>query len=139
MARNDSQGETEMTALRVDKWLWAARFFKTRGLATSALDGGKVQVNGQRVKPSRAVRVGDAVQVRRGHDVMTVVVAGLSERRGPATVAQQLYEETEASQQARAEAAAQRRVLRESADLISPAQRPSKKDRREIRRLTGKE
>ncbi len=133
------QEDAAKSGLRVDKWLWAARFYKTRGLATAAIEGGKVQVNGQRVKPSRLLRPGDSLTIRRDLEVMTVQVNALTERRGPATVAQTLYTETEESQAARAEAAAERRLQHTVAEQARPSHRPTKKDRREIRRLTGKE
>ncbi|MGF1547532.1 MAG: RNA-binding S4 domain-containing protein [Thiotrichales bacterium] len=122
--------------IRLDKWLWAARFFKTRALATAAIAGGKVQVDAQRVKPSRAVNLGDRVQLRRGFEELTVIVRGLSERRGPASVAQALYEETPESLAARAENAAQRRLQREG--MIPSEHRPSGRDRQRIRALSGK-
>ncbi len=129
----------ENPALRIDKWLWAARFFKTRGLATTAIDGGKVHVNGQRVKPSRAIRPGDEIEITRDRDAMTVIVQDISDRRGPAPVAQTLYTETQASQTARAQAAEQRRLQRDAVGALRPQQRPNKKDRRELRRLVGRE
>src|SRR4030088_1292175 len=103
MALNDRYAGTvrrsgEQAAGRggIDKWRWAARFFKTRGLASEAVDGGKVHVNGERVKAARAVRLGDRLEIRRGPEVVEVLVLSLSDRRGPATTAQALYEETEA-------------------------------------------
>jgi len=83
--------------VRIDKWLWAARFYKTRSLASEAIKGGKVHVNGNRTKPSREVELGDTLILRQGFDEKTVVVQALSDKRGPATVAQQLYSETEES------------------------------------------
>ena len=91
----------DATSVRIDKWLWAARFFTTRALATEAVAGGKVEVNGERVKPARAVKPGDTVSVRLGPYLHEVVVRGLSDKRGPASVAQGLYEETKASREAR--------------------------------------
>ena len=84
-------------SVRLDKWLWAARFFKTRALASAAVSGGKVHSNGQSLKPSRAVRQGDRFEIRRGFECFEVVVTGLSERRGPASSAQSLYHETDSS------------------------------------------
>lgn len=119
--------------IRLDKWLWAARFFKTRSLATEAIDGGKVQVNGERVKPARAVRVGERMSVRIGPYVWEIVVRGLSDRRGPAPEAQKLYEETPASLTERLATADRIRAARP----VNPLQkgRPTKKDRRELDRL----
>ncbi len=123
--------------VRLDKWLWAARFFKTRALATEAIGGGKVHVNEQRVKPARAVNVGDVIEVWRGLDRYTIVVEGLSSRRGPAREAQKLYRETPESIASREEAAALRKMQYQGA-RPSP-HRPSGRDRRRIRSLTGKE
>lgn len=120
-----------MEGLRIDKWLWAARFYKTRGLATDEVVLGRVQVNGQVVKASREVRVGDTVAVRREAVTRTVVVRGLSSVRGPAPVAQQLYEETPESLAAREQAAEQRRYAREPALAIEHG-RPTKRERREL-------
>ena len=122
-------------AVRLDKWLWAARFFKTRSLATAAVTAGEVRVARERVKPARMVREGDEVQVRRGDDVMDIVVRAVSEVRGPAPVAQRLYDETDASRRRRAEAAERRRLAREPALDIKG--RPTKRDARVLRRLRG--
>jgi ribosome-associated heat shock protein Hsp15 len=120
--------------MRIDRWLWAARFFKTRGLATDAVAGGHVRVNGDRVKPAKDVRAGDTVDVRVRETRFTVVVQGLAERRGPAKVAATLYEETAESVAARAAAAAERRLSRApGAALGGP--RPTKLDRRRIEAL----
>jgi ribosome-associated heat shock protein Hsp15 len=120
-----------MEKLRIDKWLWAARFFKTRSLATDEIDKGRVEINGQEVKPAREVKVGDTVAVRREGVTRTVVVKGVSDVRGPAPVAQQLYEETPESLQERQKAADQRRYAREPALSIEHG-RPTKRGRREI-------
>jgi len=117
--------------VRIDKWLWAARFFKTRSLASEAVSGGKVHVNGSRVKPAKTVAVGDSLRIQRGEVEMVVSVLALSERRGPATEAQELYEETEASRLAREANREQRRLL--AAERAAPAGRPNKRDRRLIR------
>src|SRR5690242_6128227 len=93
--------------VRVDKWLWAARFYKTRSLATEAVDGGKVEVNGERAKPAKAVKPGDEIRLRLGPYEHILIVRGLADRRGPASVAQSLYEETEASRDARQRLAGQ--------------------------------
>ncbi|HHH47636.1 MAG TPA: RNA-binding protein [Gammaproteobacteria bacterium] len=122
--------------VRLDKWLWAARFFKTRGLASEAIKGGKIELNGSRAKPSREVRVGDELQIRQGFDEKTVIVRDLSDRRGPAPVAQQLYEETAESIVAREKAAEQRRLANAYRE---PGQgRPTKRQRRQIHGFTGK-
>ena len=117
--------------LRIDKWLWAARFYKTRSLATDEIDKGRVSINGQEAKPAREVKVGDTVTLRREGVTRTVVVKGLSDVRGPAPVAQQLYEETEESRQERERAAEQRRFAREPALAIEHG-RPTKRGRREL-------
>lgn len=123
--------------VRLDKWLWAARFYKTRSLATAAVSAGEVRVARERVKPARDVKTGDELQIRRGDDVMDVVVRGLSSVRGPAPVAQGLYEESEESRQRRARAAERRALVREPAlDLKG---RPTKRDARVLRRLRGGE
>ena len=121
--------------VRLDKWLWAARFYKTRSLATAAINAGEVRVARERVKPARDVKVGDELQVRRGDDVMEIVVRELSSVRGAAPVAQRLYDETGESRQRRARAAERRALAREPAlDLKG---RPTKRDARELRRLRG--
>lgn len=125
-----------MDRLRIDKWLWAARFFKTRSLATDEIDKGRVAVNGQEAKPAREVKVGDTVAIRREGLTRTVVVRGLSGVRGPAPVAQQLYEETPESIAERAEAAQQRRYAREPALAIEHG-RPTKRGRRELDAARG--
>ncbi|HWK53531.1 MAG TPA: S4 domain-containing protein, partial [Hyphomicrobiales bacterium] len=115
------------------KWLWAARFFKTRSLAKAAIEGGKVHCNGERCKSSREVGVGAKLQIRQGLDARTVIVRGLSEQRGGAPQAALLYEETAESLAAREEAAAQRRLLHQAQD--PQAGRPTKQDRRRIHRF----
>jgi ribosome-associated heat shock protein Hsp15 len=117
--------------LRIDKWVWAARFFKTRGLATEAVLAGHVHLNGARVKPSKEVRLGDELELRIGTTQWTVVVDGLAEKRGPAKVAQELYTETEASRLAREQQALQRKLAPPplGADLGG---RPTKLDRRRL-------
>jgi ribosome-associated heat shock protein Hsp15 len=119
-----------MDQVRIDKWLWAARFFKTRGAATDAVAAGHVQVNGVRVKPSKDVRVGDAVELRVGTVSWSVAVTALSDKRGPAAVARTLYAETPESAKAREEQALQRRLTRPlGADL---GERPTKQARRRL-------
>lgn len=120
-----------MDKLRIDKWLWAARFYKTRTLASEEIARGRVAVNGQEVKPAREVKVGDTVAIRQGPLARTVVVKGLSGVRGPAPVAQQLYEETPESVRARELAAEQRRLAPEPALTIEQG-RPTKRGRREL-------
>ena len=120
--------------VRIDKWLWAARFFKTRSLAADAIGGGKVEVNGDRVKNAKLLQLGDEVRVRLGPFEHVVIVRGLSERRGPATVAATLYEETAASVAARAHHAEQLRMA-PAAFVYEEKGRPTKRDRREIERF----
>jgi ribosome-associated heat shock protein Hsp15 len=120
-----------MDKLRIDKWLWAARFYKTRTLASEEVARGRVTVNGQEVKPAREVKPGDTVALRQGTVVRTVMVKGLSGVRGPAPVAQQLYEETPESLRAREAAAEQRRLAPEPALSIEQG-RPTKRGRREL-------
>ena len=119
-------------SVRIDKWLWAARFYKTRSLAATAVNGGKVHVNGARVKPSRPVRPGDRLHIQRDPFTLDVTVLGLAEKRGPARVAQTLYEESEDSIRRREELAALRRYERLSS---GPERRPGKHGRRQLRRL----
>lgn len=119
--------------VRIDRWLWAARFFKTRSLAKNAVEGGKVHIDGARVKPAKEVHVGQKVTISRGQFESTVVVAGLSQQRGPATIAQTLYEETQASIETRQALSARLRM--ERAGLKVPTHRPSKKERRDLRKL----
>ena len=120
-----------MDKLRVDKWLWAARFYKTRSLATEEIAKGRVEVNGAEVKPARELKAGDTVTLRQGPVTRTVVVKGLSNLRGPAPVAQQLYAETADSLAARQHAAEQRRLSPEPAHSIEHG-RPTKRGRREL-------
>jgi ribosome-associated heat shock protein Hsp15 len=126
----------ESGKVRLDKWLWAARFFKTRALATEAINGGHVHLNGQRPKPARALAVGDELTVRKGQEEFRIIVRELSERRGPATVAQQLYQESEESRRQREELREQRRLM--AAAAPRPAKRPDKKGRRKIIRFINK-
>jgi ribosome-associated heat shock protein Hsp15 len=120
-----------MDSLRIDKWLWAARFYKTRSLACDEVTKHRVQINGQDVKPAREVKVGDTLTVRQGHITKTIVVKGISAARGPAPVAQQLYEETPESMTLRAKLAEQNRMAFEPAHSIEHG-RPTKRDRRQI-------
>ena len=118
----------EQPSFRVDRWLWAARFFRTRSLAKSAVAGGKVHVDDQRVKPAKELRIGQTVRIHKDGVVFTVVVQNLSEQRGSAAIAQTLYEETSNSVEQRQAAVSERRMTR--AGLHIPAQRPNKRDRR---------
>lgn len=119
-----------MTSVRMDKWLWAARFFKTRGLASKACDLGRIRSNGVEAKPSRDVKAGDKLHVKNEGGEFEIEVLELSEVRGPAAVAQALYRETEASKAARAKAAEERKAMQQFMPL--PEHRPSKRDRRRI-------
>ena len=137
--RRNEDDEDERDAddrVRVDKWLWAARFFKTRALAAEAIEGGKVEVNGERAKRARALQVGDRLWLRMGAFEHHLVVRGLSNRRGPASEAQQLYEETEASRKAREALALQMRSVQSN---FSWDGKPTKKERREIDKFRGRE
>jgi ribosome-associated heat shock protein Hsp15 len=125
--------QTEDNTLRLDKWLWAARFFKTRALATAAVAGGKVKVNGERVKAAKAIRPGDALNIHIGPYEYVVRVLALSARRGPAAQAAKLYEESESSQAARNELAT--RLAAERRLVTPPKGRPGKKERRQIIRF----
>jgi ribosome-associated heat shock protein Hsp15 len=125
-----------MTSVRIDKWLWAARFFKTRSLAARACELGRVQSNGQPAKPAREVRIGDMVGVTNDGGEFHVEVLLLSDVRGPASVAQTLYRETEASRELRAKVAAERKAMKQFEEL--PAGRPSKRDRRRIIQFRGR-
>lgn len=120
-----------MERLRIDKWLWAARFYKTRSLAVEEIDKGRIEINGQQAKPAREVKVGDTVAMRREGVTRTVVVKGLSGVRGPAPVAQQLYEETPESLREREQAAEQRRYAPEPSLSIEHG-RPTKRGRRDL-------
>lgn len=119
--------------VRLDKWLWAARFFKTRSLAKSAVEGGKVHYNGARAKPSRIVEPGALIRLRQGFDEKVVEVQALSDKRGPAPEARMLYEETADSVERREQNAEMRRAARMS--QTAPDHKPTKKERRDIRRF----
>lgn len=122
--------------VRLDKWLWAARFFKTRALAGAAVTGGKVHLGGHRIKPSRNVKIDDCFEIQRGYERFEVIVTAISDRRGSAVEAQDLYHETDASVARRAGEAEKRKL----AALAQPRSegRPDKKQRRQIHRFTGK-
>ncbi len=123
-------------SVRLDKWLWAARFYKTRALATEAINGGHVHLNGTRPKPSRAVQTGDELVIRRGPETYQISVEALSRRRGPAAEARKLYHEAEESYQRRQDEREQRRL--EAAAQPQVARRPDKQGRRKIIRFTNK-
>ena len=123
--------------VRIDKWLWAARFFKTRALASDAVNGGKVHLNGQRIKASRAVKINDLYEIHRGFERISVVVNELSDRREPAKVAQTLYTETDSSISRREKEAEQRKMARLQRPVLD--HRPTKKERRKLRTFTGKD
>jgi ribosome-associated heat shock protein Hsp15 len=116
--------------IRADKWLWAARFFKTRSLAMQAINGGKVHLDGQRLKPARKLNVGDQLTITRGCYTFSITIEGLSLQRGPAEVARSLYSETPESQQARKALQEARKLQGESS--IKPSRRPDKRARRQI-------
>lgn len=124
---------TKDIAVRLDLWLWAARFYRTRSLAKQAIDTGKVDVGGQRAKASRTVRVGDTIRIVRGDETFEIMVSGLSDQRGPASVAQMLYSESEASKATRLEMLASLRAGR--AGYQPPQHKPDKRARRLIRAL----
>ena len=125
-----------MTGLRIDKWLWAARFFKTRALAAAACEIGRVESNGVRAKPSREVKMGDRLRILNDAAEFHVEVLALSAMRGPAAAAQALYQETEESRAARAKLAEEHKLARERGEL-DPG-RPSKRDRRLINKMRGR-
>lgn len=127
--------KTTPDRMRIDKWLWAARFFKTRSLATQAIDNGRVKLNGERVKPARELRPGDRLELHVGEFDWVLTVRGLSMQRGPAPVAQQLYEEDPGSQARRQQQIAERKLAGNPAAEIRG--RPTKRDRRQIHRFTG--
>lgn len=125
-----------MTSVRIDKWLWAARFFKTRAMAARACDLGRIQSHGQPAKPARDVRVGDMLRITNEGGDFQVEVLALGEVRGPASVAQTLYRETEESRELRLKVAAERKAMRQFEQL--PAGRPSKRDRGKIIKFRGR-
>jgi ribosome-associated heat shock protein Hsp15 len=124
-----------MDKLRIDKWLWAARFYKTRGLATEEIDKGRVRINDVEVKPAKEVKIGDTLALRQGPVTRTLVVRGISDKRGSAPLAQLMYEETEASLAARAQLTEQRRLEPASSQEHG---RPTKRDRRSIDKVNNK-
>jgi ribosome-associated heat shock protein Hsp15 len=134
MMKNDATArDTTIPSARLDVWLWAARFFRTRSLAKQAIEGGRVEVNDARAKPSRAVHAGDRIRIRRNDELWDIVIEAVSEQRGSASIAQMLYRETDESRTQR-EALREQRKL-EGADLARPATKPGKRARRLIRAL----
>lgn len=134
MGKGNGRNGAPSAGLRIDKWLWAARFYKTRALASEAVGGGKVHVNGERCKPARRVHTGDRLTIHRGPQVWELVVVDLSDQRRPAREAQALYTETEQSQ-ARREAESERRRAERAVADSAPSRRPDKRERRKIRRF----
>lgn len=133
---NDDSDETP-GRVRIDKWLWAARFYKTRGLSADAIDSGKIEVNGERSKRSRMVQAGDRIRIKSGPYEYIILVKGVSGTRGSATIAQALYEEEAESKKAREAMAAHVRAM--NANTGYDTGRPTKKDRRDIRRIKGRD
>jgi ribosome-associated heat shock protein Hsp15 len=129
--KKSAENKSHMDKIRIDKWLWAARFYKTRSLATDEIGKGRVAINDQTVKASREVKVGDTVRARQGDIVRTVTVLGISDQRGPAPTAQALFEETNTSLQLREKISVQRRLSREPALSIEQG-RPTKRNRRDL-------
>ncbi len=125
--------KVELTSIRLDKWLWAARFFKTRKLAGEAVGGGKVHVNSERVKPAKKITCGDALQITRGIDVFSVEVIGLNDKRRPASEARQLYDESAESIEKRENTQELRRLAGDS--VFYSSRRPDKRQRRKIRQF----
>ena len=126
-----------MDTVRIDKWLWAARFFKTRSLAAQAVSGGHISLNGNKVKPAKTVQAGDLLVIKQGHVQCTLQVMALSEQRGPAASARMLYQETEESVVQREHAQMERKLL--NLQAMRPDHRPDKHERRKIRRFLKKE
>lgn len=125
--------------MRIDKWLWAARFFKTRSIATQAVSGGKVHCNGKRIKPSKDVSVGNELRIQKAGYEFHVVVIGLNETRRPAKEAELLYQENEESIASRAKVSDEKRLLRMGKESLGPEKKPGKRDRRLIRSFTRKD
>lgn len=128
---------SELNSQRIDKWLWASRFFKTRSLAQEAIELGRVRVNGERVKPSKDVKLSDRLEIHRGDDIYEVLVAGFNLQRGPASVAQLMYMETEQGRLHREHHAQMRKLAIEPAMDRTTKGRPTKREGRELRKLRG--
>lgn len=128
---------SELNSERIDKWLWASRFFKTRSLAQEAIELGRVRVNGERVKPSKEIKLSDRLEIHRGDDIFEVLVAGFNLQRGPASVAQLMYMETEQGRARRESNAQMRKLAIEPAVDRTTKGRPTKRDGRELRKLRG--
>ena len=133
--KEQAGAELSESGVRIDKWLWAARFFKTRSLASEAVNSGRVLVDGQKCKPSRTLKSGSTLRISKGDYLFEIEVLALSDKRGSATVAQTLYNESEASQQKRAELSERLRDIRSMERGIRGEGRPNKKQRRELTRL----
>jgi ribosome-associated heat shock protein Hsp15 len=129
--------DTARTSVRMDKWLWAARFFKTRALAQKSCEMGRIESNGHLAKAARDVRVGDMLKIKNEGGEFEIEVLTLSEMRGPAALAQALYRETDASRELRIKLAAEQKAMQQVEGFL-PAARPSKRDRRQINRFRGR-
>lgn len=127
----------ELNSERIDKWLWASRFFKTRSLAQEAIELGRVRVNGERVKPAKEVKLSDRLEIHRGEDIYEVLVAGFNLQRGPAATAQLMYMETEAGRMRREQNAQMRKLAVEPAMDRTSKGRPTKREGRELRKVRG--
>lgn len=127
----------ELNSERIDKWLWASRFFKTRSLAQEAIELGRVRVNGERVKPAKEVKLSDRLEIHRGEDIYEVLVAGFNLQRGPAATAQLMYMETEAGRLRREQNAQMRKLAVEPAMDRTTKGRPTKREGRELRKVRG--
>ncbi len=127
----------ELNSERIDKWLWASRFFKTRSLAQEAIELGRVRVNGERVKPAKEVKLSDRLEIHRGEDIYEVLVAGFNLQRGPAATAQLMYMETEAGRMRREQNAQMRKLAVEPAMDRTTKGRPTKREGRELRKVRG--
>jgi ribosome-associated heat shock protein Hsp15 len=127
-----------MDSVRLDKWLWAARFFKTRSMAREAVSGGKIHLNGNRAKPAKPLNIGDELRIQRGEEELIVAVLGLSARRGPASVAQTLYEESAENREKREKLTEERRLQYQQRVGHARERRPDKRQRRRLIRFKNK-